>query len=170
MRFLAAAKSHAFLSCRDILAEQNFKYSTYQRLYEKQLCKECKGEVIADQLQPVGQQRKYIKTRIIWIVEPCCQKTHRRAHQAYRCTDNCTFKMHRMSTCRIKDLAGQLKGTGTAHQTLQSIRKAKLDQDDCPDGKHPSKHIHTALTVDGMDYAVCPVMDIRIPPLTTYRL
>ncbi len=144
------------LSRRDIPAEQEPEQGAHKGLNKEKLGEESEGEVEAHQLQPVGQQGEEVEASVIGIIEPRRQEAHGRAHQPHRGADDGGLKQHRMGIHRIKHLAGQTEGAGTAHQALQSVGKAEFHQNDRPDGQQPAEHIHAALGIDGMDHGIRP--------------
>lgn len=139
-----------------LLAEKQLKYGSHQRLYEKHLGEICKLEVKTYQLQPVCKQRPDTESIIIRIIKSCSKQTHGWAHQAYSGADDCSLKYHRMTFPRIEDAACPLKGTGTSHDAFQSIRKAELNQNHRPYGKHSPKHIDTSLSPDRANHRIRP--------------
>ena len=136
------------------VSEQQFKNCPYKWLYKKQLAEKCKWEVKAHEFKPVCKQCEKIKSHIVRIIKTCCQKTHCRAHQTYRCADNGAFKNDRMGFSQFKIFAGKLKRAWAPHNTFQSISKDKFNQNHCPYWHHSSKHIDATLCIYCMNYRI----------------
>lgn len=136
----------------ELSGKQFLEYRANERLNEEHLREPCKGEIEADQLEPVRQQRDDIEPQIIGIIQPCRQKAHRRTHNPHCRRDDSRLKDHRMRRSRIKALASQLERKRTADGHFQQIGQTEFNQDDSPYGQHlPAKH-HAALPVDRFDH------------------
>jgi hypothetical protein len=107
--FFAVKLSSDILSCRDVFSEKHLEYGSYKRLNKEQLREEREREVKAYKLEPVCEQRDYIKAQIIRIIQKCRNKAHCRAHQADCRADDCCFKQYGVSCFRVKYLARKLK-------------------------------------------------------------
>lgn len=142
-----------FFSACDILSEQELEYSSDEGLDKEQLREEGKGEVIANQLHPVGQQGEHIEALVVGVVQESGDQAHGRAHEGNRCADDGAFKLNRMSGAWIEYLAGQLKGAGASHKGFQRKGQNEFHDHNDPNGDIVAAHIHAAHFMDGIQNA-----------------
>ena len=131
-----------------ILCKKDFENRSYQRLNEEELCKERKGEIEANELQPVSKQSPHIEACLIVIIEKCGNEAHSRAHNANCCADDGSFKQHGMGAAGVEILAGEFEGQRRTQKIFQCVCQHKLDQNDGPDRYGLSEHGNAAHLID----------------------
>ena len=93
----------------NVFGKQELENSSNGGLNKEKLCKKCKGEIEANELQPISKQSPHIESSLIVIIEERGDKAHGRAHDSNRCTDNCHFKKNGMRGARIKVFASKFE-------------------------------------------------------------